>query len=346
MLQQTRVEVVVPYYERFLARFPTVLALAQAPESEVLAFWSGLGYYSRGRRLHETARKIVDQHGGRFPSRPSDVRGLPGVGEYTAGAVLSIAFGQREPAVDGNVRRILSRLAALELDLARSEGQSAVRRLAEHLVPMRTPGDFNQALMELGAQVCKPRRPRCAECPLAGECRAFALDRQEDFPRETSRTRSEDWIHVAAFFRKPDGRFLLALRQDADDLLQGLWHLPGLFLPQSGAAGAVEALELELSGGFGGPFRLGAAVAEARHQITFRKIRAIVYEGDATLVRESIPHARWTADPSADRLPTSSLLRKLLQDLGRPRQLDLLPEPKGERRERPRAARTDSARKR
>jgi A/G-specific adenine glycosylase len=323
MLQQTRAEVVAPYFERFIARFPTLGALAEAREAEVLSAWSGLGYYSRGRRLHATARAVVARHGGAFPALPAEVRALPGVGPYTAGAILSIAFGQREPAIDGNVRRVLARLAALEQDLSRRPGEEAVRGLAERLVPPQAPGDFNQALMELGATVCTPRSPRCPICPLRSLCRALALGRPADFPRELGRTKKEEWIHVAALFRDPSGRVLLVQRPADARLLPGLWHLPGLFLPQAEASQAVRTLERELRSLLGRRIRLGQAVAETTHQITFRRIRAVAYGGDASSVPDPLQHGVWTSDPRSDGLPTSSLLQKLLAGLGAPRQLGL-----------------------
>ncbi len=166
MLQQTRVDAVVPYYERWLRRFPTLHALATAEPDEVLRAWEGLGYYARARNLHRAARVVRERHAGDVPSEPAALRELPGVGDYTAGAIASIAFGRREPAVDGNVRRVLARL----LDVA-DPPPARLRAVAAALVPAERPGDFNQALMELGALVCTARVPRCADCPVRGVCR-------------------------------------------------------------------------------------------------------------------------------------------------------------------------------
>ena len=165
MLQQTRVETVIPYYERFLSRFPTPRALACADEQDVLRAWAGLGYYARARNLKRAAELIVRDHDGRIPSEPDALSSLPGVGRYTVGAITSIAFGKRAPVVDGNVSRVLSRLEAV-----RAPASAWLWDLAGRLVPPDAPGDFNQAVMELGATVCTPRAPSCPRCPLASSC--------------------------------------------------------------------------------------------------------------------------------------------------------------------------------
>ena len=176
MLQQTRVSVVIPFYERFLRDFPDLPTLARASEERVLARWAGLGYYRRARHLRAAAALAVERHGGSLPRDPDAFAALPGVGRYTMGAVYSIAFGRRLPVVDGNVERVLSRLFAL------AGTREAFWSLAASLVPARQPGDFNQALMELGATICVPRSPGCEACPLAARCRAKALGRVDDFP--------------------------------------------------------------------------------------------------------------------------------------------------------------------
>jgi A/G-specific adenine glycosylase len=195
MAQQTAIEVVVPRWERFLSRFPTVAALARARERAVLAEWSGLGYYARARNLHRAAKAVA--RAGAFPRTLEGLRALPGIGAYTAAAVSSISFGIPEPAVDGNVVRVLCRLHGLRLDPKDPATLARVRALARPLVPARNPGDHNQAVMELGALVCTPRAPRCGACPLRACCRAAASGKPEGFPRKPHRPQSRT-IHLVS----------------------------------------------------------------------------------------------------------------------------------------------------
>ncbi len=206
MAQQTTMEVVVPRWERFLARFPDVAVLARAKEEEVLAEWSGLGYYARARNLHRAARAVAAAGG--FPRTLEGWRALPGVGPYTAAAVVSICFGVPEPVVDGNVVRVLCRLHGLRLDPKAPATAARVRSLARSLLPKARPGDHNQALMELGALVCTPRAPRCGACPLVRDCAAAAKGTPEAFPKPAARP-SPTTIRLAAAIVRRDGRFLL-----------------------------------------------------------------------------------------------------------------------------------------
>jgi A/G-specific adenine glycosylase len=182
MLQQTQVATVIPYFERFLSAFPTLSDLAEAKEQAVLCLWQGLGYYSRGRNLLAAAKKIVAEFGGRVPSDAAELIMLPGVGRYTAGAIASIAYGKRTPILDGNVARVLCRLNAVREDPRDREVSARLWKRAEEILPANRVGEFNSALMELGAMVCTPRIPKCGECPVRKECRAFALRLQEGIP--------------------------------------------------------------------------------------------------------------------------------------------------------------------
>jgi len=225
MLQQTRVEAVIPYYERWLAAFPDAASLAVAPEQAVLKAWEGLGYYSRARNLQRAAREMVAQYGGTFPDDPVAAADLPGVGSYTAGAVLSIAYGRPQPAVDGNVLRVLARLLCLEADIMQPAVRKQHEAVATQLIPAAAPGDFNQALMELGATLCVPRNPRCEACPVAGLCQARAAGRQGELPVR-SRAREPRTVNlVAAVAHDPAGRVLIA-RRPPTGLLAGLWEFP------------------------------------------------------------------------------------------------------------------------
>src|SRR5690349_13997996 len=184
MLQQTRVATVIPYWERWMARFPTVVALAAAPLDDVLAAWAGLGYYSRARNLHAGAQAVGARFGGALPSRAAELREVPGIGPYTAGAIASIAFGERGPLVDGNVARVLARVFAIEADIKSSAGGKALWAAAGELMAglpaAAAPGDLNQGLMELGATICAPSQPRCLVCPLVSNCTAVRTGRQDE----------------------------------------------------------------------------------------------------------------------------------------------------------------------
>jgi A/G-specific adenine glycosylase len=225
MLQQTRVDTVRPYFQRWLTRFPDVGSLADAPVDEVLRHWQGLGYYGRARNLHRAALLVRERHGGQLPRDPDGLRQLPGVGEYTAGAVASIAFGLPTPAVDGNVRRVLARLRGLEDPAPR-----ALKELVATLIPRERPGDFNQALMELGATLCTPRSPDCGACPVRDWCAARTTGRPESFPRPKRRGPAPAASVETRVVRRADGRVLLVQRP-ADGFLGGMWEFPGEVIP-------------------------------------------------------------------------------------------------------------------
>jgi A/G-specific adenine glycosylase len=226
MLQQTQITTVIPYYERWLARFPTVATLAAASLDEVLKMWEGLGYYSRARNLHAAAQQIVAEHVGRLPESAEGLRQLPGIGPYTAGAVASIAFGERAPVLDGNVIRVLSRLVDLEADVTETATEKELWRLAASLVPDGRPGDYNQALMELGQRICVPAAPACHRCPLADLCLARARGTQLERPVRPPRRNTPHYDVVAGVIYRDDGAFLIA-RRPPQGLLGGLWEFPG-----------------------------------------------------------------------------------------------------------------------
>jgi A/G-specific adenine glycosylase len=222
MLQQTRVEAAIPYFLRWMERFPTVQALAAAPEQEVLAAWAGLGYYRRARSLHAAARQVVAEHAGQVPASAAALAGLPGVGPYTAAAVASIAHGEPVACVDGNVVRVASRLLALRAAVGPRE-RRRIQQAAQAWLDPAHPGDWNQAMMELGATVCTPR-PRCPACPVAAACRARALGIQEGLPRMPAKRPPR--LERQAFALVRDGGRVLLVRRGAG-LLGGMWGLPG-----------------------------------------------------------------------------------------------------------------------
>ncbi|SMC79803.1 A/G-specific adenine glycosylase [Sporomusa malonica] len=242
MLQQTRVEVVKDYYKRWMDRFPTLEILAQASEQEVLNYWQGLGYYSRARHLLSGVREVCLEYGGKVPDNPATIQRLPGVGEYTAGAIASIAYNRAAPAVDGNVLRIFSRLFCLDGDIAKSATKREIDRLIRQHIPSQCPGDFNQALMDLGAMICIPRRPRCQLCPLTNLCEAYAREVQDTLPVRATK-KAPQLIVLAAAVVLRDGKYLVRQRTKAG-LLAGMWEFPAIEVVEDEVA--VERLKEEL----------------------------------------------------------------------------------------------------
>ncbi|MGC9333009.1 MAG: A/G-specific adenine glycosylase [Anaerolineae bacterium] len=226
MLQQTRVETVIAYYQRFMKRFPTLEALAEASLDDVLKAWEGLGYYARARNLHKAARRVVRELNGRLPARSEDLSRLPGVGQYTAAAIASIAFGQDDVALDGNLRRVLCRLFGIDDDPGRTNTQRRLAELAEAMLPAGQAGDFNQALMDLGATICTPATPRCLICPLIGACQAQQEGIQNELPIRATRSHRPH-RDVTAGVIWDDKDHLLITQRPVDSLLGGLWEFPG-----------------------------------------------------------------------------------------------------------------------
>jgi len=328
MLQQTRVEAVLPYYDRFLGRFPSVDELALAPLDEVLALWSGLGYYRRARQLHAAAVRIVDA--GEFPRTIDRLLELPGVGAYTAAAVASIAFGVVVPVLDGNVERVMARRLALAQDPKRGASRARLLDAAAALLDPARPGDSNQALMELGATLCLPRQPRCQLCPLRPGCGAAAEGTPELYPPPRRRRPTEirqllvavvasrDDADRVLLFRRPR-RYLHATlgtsRQERQEgqLLEGTWELPWLELRD----GQETLPPHGLADKYGGVWRLGHALAAVRHGITYRDLRVTIYGADLLSaeegeVREGVDSGWFDADERL-ALPMSALVGKVLR---------------------------------
>ena len=263
MLQQTRTETVEPYYARWLRRFPDWRALAEASLDDVLLEWEGLGYYSRARNLHRTARAVRERYGGEAPADPAALRTLPGVGEYTAGAVASIAFGKPAPAVDGNVRRVLARL----LDLARPT-RAQLRREAARLLDRARAGDHNEAMMELGATICTLRTPRCDECPVASWCAALEAGTVAERPAPRPRRRPVPRVDYATVVViDPAGRVLLARRPERG-LLAGMWEFPSVEVREDSTPSRVAASALDCLAVLGLSGRPAELLAPVRHVFT------------------------------------------------------------------------------
>jgi A/G-specific adenine glycosylase len=311
MLQQTRVETVIPYYRRFLERFPRVEDLARSELEEVLRIWTGLGYYSRARNLHKAAQRIVDAHGAALPKDPEALRSLPGVGRYTAGAVASIAFDRPEPIVDGNVARVLARLFAIETEIGSSDATAQLWSLAARLADGPEPGHLNQALMELGATLCTPRAPRCVACPVKRSCRAERSGDPEGLPRKRPKARPRPVQAVAGWLARRGA--LLVVQRPANGLLGGLWELPGGDLAAGEPPGAAIIRVLRE--------RVGLAVSDAtalgsvEHTFTHLALRLHVFRcaDPKGRVRLHGPAAhRWVAPTCFERLPHAAATRKAM----------------------------------
>lgn len=275
MLQQTRLETVLPYYRRFLGAFPDIESLAKAPLDAVLKQWEGLGYYSRARNLHRAAQIVVAQHGGELPQTAHDLQKLPGIGPYTAGAIASIAFGQAAPAVDGNVTRVIARLLDMDADIAQSATKRKLWDIARDWLPHDRPGDFNQALMQLGQLVCRPRTPLCGDCPLADDCLALRNGAVELRPVRAKRAKIPHFDVAAGLIRGEDGRLLIAQRP-LDGLLGGLWEFPGGKCEPGESL--PDCLRRELREELAIDVEVGDCVAVAQHAFTHFRITLHAYE--------------------------------------------------------------------
>jgi A/G-specific adenine glycosylase len=317
MLQQTRVETVIPYYTRFLHAFPTVAELANAPLERVLALWAGLGYYARARNLHRAARQIADGPG--FPRTEAELRELPGVGRYMAAAIASIAFGEPAAALDGNIRRVYARLTALDQPAAGGAGDAFLWRAAQERLDSRRPGDFNQALMELGATVCTPRRPRCADCPVRAGCRAAQAGRQHEIPVAIPK-RAPRVVRGWSLWLTHGERVLMAERP-AGGLLGGLWGPPGALHERDTngsncaiSPGRIAAYFFDM---YGLDISKPVAIGSVRHLFTHRRLDQQVYAarwlgGRLRRVMSGV-RARWTRVDDLDSLPLSTLDRKVIR---------------------------------
>lgn len=304
MLQQTQVDRVVSRFQAFIARFPTIEALAEADETAVLEAWSGLGYYRRARMLHRAARAVCDEQGGALPRTVAALEALPGVGPYTAAAVASLSFGVAAPVLDGNVARVASRVLASAEDPRKKKGAERLRRWVSQalLAHHDDPGEVNEALMELGATVCSPRNPQCLICPLSPRCAGRARGRPEDFPRPPAKGKRavEEHTWVAACVIDDQGRWLLR-PVSGGPVLQGLWLPPLSFGGAGEPAARARALVPDLGA--------GRTLPAVRHSITFRRLTVVPVVFDAG---EEPAGEGWAwARPESPGGPTSSLLAKL-----------------------------------
>jgi A/G-specific adenine glycosylase len=319
MLQQTRVAAVIPYYERFLLRFPDMRALAEAPQEEVLRLWSGLGYYSRARNLQKAAQQIMAQHAGQFPGEEEAVLALSGIGPYTGAAILSIAFGAKHAVLDGNVARVLARLRAIRGDLRESRRWQSLQNIAQELLDPKAPGDWNQAMMELGAMICTPRAPQCLLCPVAKFCRARQLGDPESFPEKRKKREAVQIVLAAAVLCTPRRQTLLMppprkkkenkpAVDDIATLVSRMWHFPTVAVRKDAIAELRDFLG-ELIPDGNGTLHF-EPLARVRHAVTYRNVTVLPYR----IAIAKVPRIRGAKSillKDFSTLPISNLTRKI-----------------------------------
>ena len=319
MLQQTRVAAVIPYYEQFLARFPDAPALAEAPQEEVLRLWSGLGYYSRARNLRKAAQQIVAQHAGEFPREQKAALALSGIGPYTVAAILSIAFDAKYAVLDGNVARVLARLVAVRGDLRESRRWHSLQRIAQDLLDPNSPGDWNQAMMELGAMVCTPRAPQCLVCPVAKFCRARRSGDPESFPEKRKKREAVQIVLAAAVFFTPRGQTLLLSppgkksekKPAADDvatLVSRMWHFPTVAIRKD-ALTELRTFVAHLLPAGNGALRF-EPLERVRHAVTYRNVSVLPFRIAIAKIPQ-VHGAKSIRLEDFSALPVSNLTRKI-----------------------------------
>jgi A/G-specific adenine glycosylase len=319
MLQQTRVETVIPYFEKWMQRFPTVRALAEAGEQDVLNAWEGLGYYSRARNLHKAARIVTDQYEGKVPRDLDELRKLPGIGRYTLGAIASIAFGMDVPALDGNIKRVYARIFDISEPVDTPQVEKILWGLAEEHLPNKQAGDYNQALMDLGATICIPRNPRCLICPLMELCEARANGTQNLRPVKSPRKSVPHHIHAAAvgWIGNPPSQQVLLARRPSNGLLGGMWEFPNGRVTGDPLEGLAEALKT----GYG--LWLGAnrrtlkkkePLGVVHHGYTHFKVTTYVYECELVSPPEG-ENLKWVPTGDLEKYPMGRIDRQIAEML-------------------------------
>ncbi len=301
ILQQTRVDQGLAYWRRFSERFPTVHQLAQASEDEVLRLWQGLGYYSRARNLRQAAQQVVEQHDGVFPAQPEILRSLKGVGDYTAAAIASIAYGMPEAVVDGNVYRVLARLYGSATPIDTQQGRKEFKMLAQQLLDPQRPGDHNQAMMELGATVCLPRMPRCTVCPLSPHCIAYRDPRMQDLPVKMGKAKVRKRHFNYLLISHSGGIYLR--KRTAKDIWQGLYELPLIETPQEMKRFRSQGLPIEAPRLLEGP---------VVHLLSHQRIEAKLWEGQLAQAGSAPADWVWVDPDRSDRYAVPRLIERWL----------------------------------
>nr|WP_245891253.1 A/G-specific adenine glycosylase [Desmospora activa] len=310
MLQQTRVDTVIPFYDRFMKRFPTLNDLATADEEDVVKAWEGLGYYSRARNLHTAVKEVAASYGGEVPAEWNEISRLKGVGAYTAGAILSIAYNRRFPAVDGNVMRVISRWLSLKDDVAKVSTRKKIEALAVQVIPEDRPGDFNQALMELGALMCKPLNPACESCPVAAHCHARQQGIQAELP---VKTKAKPPVPAAVTIGWiTDGNHILLEKRPPEGLLADMWSLPTVETnPQEQTPGQTLRATLQ-ERGFS--VEMGAQLGELEHIFSHRRWQISLIEGVVVTTAEPLPDRYcWVSPGQWDQLALPNVYHKAIQ---------------------------------
>lgn len=322
MLQQTQITTVIPYYERWMARFPTVVELASAPLDEVLKYWEGLGYYSRARNLHSAAQMVVEAFNGRLPQTVKELLTLKGIGRYTAGAIASIAFDVSAPVLDGNVIRVLTRLFDISDDITQTATKNQLWQVAEELVPTERAGDYNQALMELGQTVCLPKKPTCLLCPLQALCLARQRGTQHERPVRPPRKRTPHYDVAAGIIWRdetavlnPTGQFLIAKRP-LDGLLGGLWEFPGG--KQEPNETLPQTLKREIEEELGIDIKVGQFETSIKHAYTHFKITLHAYHAvysAGTIQHLGVADHAWVTLEELEQYAFAVTDQKIIQSL-------------------------------
>jgi A/G-specific adenine glycosylase len=310
MAQQTRLETMLPYFERWMQRFPTVESLADASQHEVLNLWEGLGYYSRARNLHRAAHMLVEEYGGEIPKTPEELIRLPGIGAYTAGAISSIAFGADQPVVDGNVKRVMARIFALSEATNTTKGEKQIWALAREQLPQGQAADYNQALMELGALVCTPRKPNCDQCPITAHCQAYQSGRQADFPVRVRRAKVPHHAVTAAVIWREE-QVLIGQRAQ-DEMLGGMWEFPGG--KQEDGETLEKCLKREIKEELGVKIKVGAQLGIFQHAYTHFKVTLHAFECELVSSRLHLnvhQAVEWVSPEALNEYPMGKIDRQI-----------------------------------
>ncbi|QZY55795.1 A/G-specific adenine glycosylase [Crassaminicella profunda] len=312
MLQQTRVDTVIPYFLRFIDKFPNIESLANADEEEVLKMWEGLGYYSRARNLHRGAKVIVKEYDGKMPDTLNEIKKIPGIGPYTAGAVLSIAYNEAVPAVDGNVMRVFSRLFYIKEDIGENNTRKEMEKIGQMVISQNNPSFFNQGLMELGALICTPTSPKCIACPLFMECTARKLIVQETLPIKKKKIKVKSIEMELAVLWKD--KKILIMKRPTEGLLANLWALPSVEREKNTEEG--KSIELELEENYGMHIKKGKYLFEKQHVFTHRKWKMKVYAFE--LIKEQkidYPEIQWISLEEIKKYAFPTAFMKVIKDI-------------------------------